>query len=44
MCIRDSFGIESVSKVPTAILAMNQYGAKEILDRIGADATGLRCV
>jgi len=35
------FGIESVSKVPTAILAMNQYGAKEILDRIGADATGL---
>ena len=35
------FGIESVSKVPTANLAMNQYGAKEILDRIGADATGL---
>ena len=35
------FGIESVSKVPSAILAMNQYGAKEILDRIGADATGL---
>ena len=35
------FGIESVSKVSTAILAMNQYGAKEILDRIGADATGL---
>ena len=35
------FGIESVSKVPTAILAMIQYGAKEILDRIGADATGL---
>ena len=35
------FGIESVSKVPTAILAMDQYGAKEILDRIGADATGL---
>ena len=35
------FGIESVSKVPTAIRAMNQYGAKEILDRIGADATGL---
>ena len=35
------FGIESVSKVPTAILAKNQYGAKEILDRIGADATGL---
>lgn len=35
------FGIESVSKVPTAILAMNQYGAQELLDRIGADATGL---
>ena len=35
------FGIESVSKLPTAILAMDQYGAKEILDRIGADATGL---
>ena len=35
------FGIESVSKVPTAILAMNQYSAQEMLDRIGADATGL---
>ena len=35
------FGIESVSKVPTAILAMNQYSAQEMLDKIGADATGL---
>ena len=35
------FGIESVSKVPTAILAMNQYSGQEILDKIGADATGL---
>ena len=31
------FGIESVSKVPTAILAMNQYSAQEMLDKIGAD-------
>lgn len=35
------FGIESVSKVLTAILVLKQYGAKAILDRIGADATGL---
>lgn len=35
------FGIESVSKVPTAILAMQQYGAETILEKIGADATGL---
>lgn len=35
------FGIESVSKVHTAILALKQYGAKEVLDKIGADATGL---
>lgn len=35
------FGIESVSKVPTAILAMRQQGAKAVLDQIGADATGL---
>lgn len=35
------FGIESVSKVPTAILAMNQYSAHEVLYKIGADATGL---
>lgn len=36
-----AFGIESVSKVPTALLVMNQYGASELLDKIGADATGL---
>ena len=35
------FGIESVSKVHTAILALRQYGAKEILEKIGADATRL---
>lgn len=35
------FGIESVSKVPTALLAMNQYSGMEVLDKIGADATGL---
>lgn len=35
------FGIESVSKVPTAILAMNQYSGREVLEKIGADATGL---
>ncbi len=36
-----SFGIESVSKVPTALLAMNQHSAEAVLDKIGADATGL---
>lgn len=36
-----AFGIESVSKVPTALLAMQQYSADEVLNRIGADATGL---
>lgn len=35
------FGIESVSKVHTAILAMRQYGLDKVLDMIGADATGL---
>ena len=35
------FGIESVSKVPTAILTMNQYSPEEVLAKIGADATGL---
>ncbi|UYW02452.1 glutaminase A [Flavobacterium agricola] len=35
------FGIESVSKVHTAILAMRQYGSDEVLNKIGADATGL---
>lgn len=36
-----AFGIESVSKVHTAILAMRQQGTKAVLERIGADATGL---
>lgn len=35
------FGIESVSKVLTAILILKQYGAQAVLDKIGADATGL---
>ncbi|MEG0700470.1 MAG: glutaminase A [Muribaculaceae bacterium] len=35
------FGIESISKVPTAILAMKQCGAEEVLKMIGADSTGL---
>ncbi|MFR9592376.1 MAG: glutaminase A [Rikenellaceae bacterium] len=35
------FGIESISKVSTALLAMQQHGADEILQKIGADATGL---
>ncbi|MEG1643573.1 MAG: glutaminase A [Bacteroidales bacterium] len=35
------FGIESVSKVHTAILVLRQYGAEKLLQQIGADATGL---
>lgn len=35
------FGIESVSKVPTAILAMRQHTPQGVLEAIGADATGL---
>ncbi len=35
------FGIESVSKVLTAVLVLKQAGAKELLEKIGADATGL---
>lgn len=35
------FGIESVSKVPTAILAMTQHTPQGVLEKIGADATGL---
>lgn len=35
------FGIESISKVHTAILVLRQSGAQELLDKIGADATGL---
>lgn len=35
------FGIESVSKVPTAILVMRQQSPDAVLTKIGADATGL---
>lgn len=35
------FGVESVSKVLTAILVLKQFGAKAVLEKIGADATGL---
>lgn len=35
------FGVESVSKVLTALLILKQYGAAEVLRQIGADATGL---
>lgn len=35
------FGIESVSKVHTAILYLKQHGADDLLEKIGADATGL---
>lgn len=35
------FGIESVSKVLTAILILKQHGADAVLKKIGADATGL---
>ncbi len=34
-------GIESVSKVHTAILVLRQLGAAGLLEKIGADATGL---
>ena len=35
------FGIESISKVATALLIMKEYGCETILKMIGADATGL---
>ena len=35
------FGIESISKVPTALLVMKESGADTVLAKIGADATGL---
>jgi glutaminase A len=35
------FGIESVSKVHTAILYLRQHGCQDLLEKIGADATGL---
>ena len=44
VCVGDTdyrFGIESVSKVHTAILALRQLGPEILLEKIGADATGL---
>lgn len=35
------FGIESISKVATALLVLKDYGCETILKMIGADATGL---
>ena len=35
------FGVESISKVFTALLVMQQSGVSEVLKLIGADATGL---
>ena len=35
------FGIESISKVATALLVLKEYGANTIMDMIGADATGM---
>ena len=35
------FGVESISKVFTAILVLKQFGADDLLKKIGADATGL---
>lgn len=35
------FGIESISKVHTAVLVLRQSGPDELLAKIGADATGL---
>lgn len=35
------FGIESISKVHTAVLVLKEYGAEALLEQIGADATGL---
>ncbi|MFR9513210.1 MAG: glutaminase A [Rikenellaceae bacterium] len=35
------FGIESISKIFTALLAMEQWGADKLLEMVGADATGM---
>lgn len=35
------FGVESISKVFTAILILKEYGAQKVMQAIGADATGL---
>ena len=36
-----AFGVESISKVFTALLVLREYGAVTLLEKIGADATGL---
>ena len=35
------FGIESISKVATALLVLKEYGSETVLNLIGADATGM---
>ncbi len=35
------FGIESISKVSTALLVLEQYGASAVIDKIGSNATGM---
>lgn len=35
------FGIESVSKVPTALLILKKYEEEQVLEMVGAGATGL---
>lgn len=35
------FGIESISKVATALLILKEYGCETVLKMIGSDATGL---
>lgn len=35
------FGIESISKVATALLVLKDYGPETIMEMIGADATGM---
>ncbi|MFI3285100.1 MAG: glutaminase A [Rikenellaceae bacterium] len=35
------FGVESISKVFTALLAMEQWSADKLLEMVGADATGM---
>ena len=35
------FGMESISKVATAILILRDYGGETVMKMIGADATGM---
>jgi glutaminase len=39
--VKKAFPMESLSKVFTMALAMEQHGPKEVLDKLGANATGL---